>query len=366
MNPNKTTDLASTSLPTHCDILGNIVAATNSLDFKRFLESDSHPVTNDKPSKLNSDFYDLFAQTLIGFSQEDDEKTNTDSDTQVDYHANRDTGGKVNEERDGEWIQEPQEPQDLAQEFQEDTGNTVATASSKPFLKPDKAPPRAQGTPAATVLDAFTNANEYYAAAKPMHTINSVATAANPYKSFRDDIPLSLRKPFKIPFATNTSVITPQTKNQRSQPGNSPPVTMIKITTNGAPTLPHLNVETDLLPQAPITTSTVNTGETNSTDNIYNSPYISQSLKPRNEDLVLSEELEPLRPLILSQHEAFSQSIKDLGKINLTFTKTIEQKKESYDSLKTHKKTPRSLCIRCELTASPSYSSNSKFKLLKE
>ena len=44
----------------------------------------------------------------------------------------------------------------------------------------------------------------------------------------------------------------------------------------------------------------------------------------------------------------------------------IEQKKDSYETLKNHKKPPRSLRIRCELTASPSYSSNPKFKLLKE
>jgi hypothetical protein len=165
------------------------------------------------------------------------------------------------------------------------------------------------------------------------------------------------------------SVITPQEKNRRSQPRNLSSLTTYEAPLNDAPDSPHLYTNTELLPKTPILTLTGFTlthEDINVTTGVYNSPYIAQSLKPNNEALTLPEELEPLRPLILSQHEAFSQSIKDLGKINLTFSKMIEQKKDSYETLKNHKKPPRSLRIRCELTASPSYSSNPKFKLLKE
>jgi hypothetical protein len=101
-------------------------------------------------------------------------------------------------------------------------------------------------------------------------------------------------------------------------------------------------------------------------DGIYISPIIDQTLKPRNEDVTLSPELEQLRPLILSQHEVFINLIKDLGEINLTFTKLIKKKKDSFAQLQNHKKIPRSLCIKCELTTSPSYTSHSRFLHLKE
>jgi hypothetical protein len=57
------------------------------------------------------------------------------------------------------------------------------------------------------------------------------------------------------------------------------------------------------------------------------SPYLDQSLKPYNDQLELTPELEPLHQLILSQHEVFKQPIVDLGDITLSFTKT-NQKEE--------------------------------------
>jgi hypothetical protein len=68
----------------------------------------------------------------------------------------------------------------------------------------------------------------------------------------------------------------------------------------------------------------------------------------------------------LSQHSVFANLIKDVGNTNLTFTKLIQKKKDSFLQLKNFKKIPRSLRIKCKLTASPPYTSHNKFQLLKE
>jgi hypothetical protein len=99
---------------------------------------------------------------------------------------------------------------------------------------------------------------------------------------------------------------------------------------------------------------------------IYNSPYLKKEFKPTVNSFELPPELKLLQPLILSQHEAFSTSIKDLGNITLILSKIIEKKKESYSSLKNDKKIPRSLRIKCELTASPYYENDQDFLRLKE
>ncbi len=98
----------------------------------------------------------------------------------------------------------------------------------------------------------------------------------------------------------------------------------------------------------------------------YSSPYIGDEFKPTNATLEISQELELLKPLILSQHEVFTQLIKDLGNINLVLSKIIEKKKESFNHLQNGTRIPRSLCIKCELTTSPSYSNNQDFLELKE
>jgi hypothetical protein len=82
--------------------------------------------------------------------------------------------------------------------------------------------------------------------------------------------------------------------------------------------------------------------------------------------LKLKADLETLRPLILLQHEAFSQYSMDLGELNLSLTKIIERKKESYSLLDQKKKIPRSLHIKCTLSASPDFSNDAQFIQLKE
>jgi hypothetical protein len=68
----------------------------------------------------------------------------------------------------------------------------------------------------------------------------------------------------------------------------------------------------------------------------------------------------------MSQPEILAPHISELGNINLTHPKIIHKKKDSYQQLTTHNKIPRSLRIKCELTTSPSYSSNPKFIQIKE
>jgi hypothetical protein len=75
--------------------------------------------------------------------------------------------------------------------------------------------------------------------------------------------------------------------------------------------------------------------------------------------------LEPLRTVILSQHTALENHIKELGSTCLNFTTVIEQKKESATKLHTDKRIPRSLRIKCELSTSPSYENNPDFITLK-
>jgi hypothetical protein len=99
--------------------------------------------------------------------------------------------------------------------------------------------------------------------------------------------------------------------------------------------------------------------------NFYHSPYLKKEFKPDINSFELPPELKSLQPLIMSQHEAFSTLIKDLGNITLILSKIIEKKKESYNSLKNDKKIPRSLRIKCELTTSPYYEEDKDFLNLK-
>jgi len=99
--------------------------------------------------------------------------------------------------------------------------------------------------------------------------------------------------------------------------------------------------------------------------NFYHSPYLKKEFKPDINSFELPPELKSLQPLIMSQHEAFSTLIKDLGNITLILSKIIEKKQESYNSLKNDKKIPRSLRIKCELTTSPYYEEDKDFLDLK-
>jgi hypothetical protein len=104
-----------------------------------------------------------------------------------------------------------------------------------------------------------------------------------------------------------------------------------------------------------------------STGKLHISRFIDNSIKPNTESKIsLPPELESLTPLIMSQPEVLASHICELGHINLTHIKAINKKKNSYQQLTTHNKIPRSLRIKCELTTSPSYSSNPKFLQIRE
>jgi hypothetical protein len=144
-------------------------------------------------------------------------------------------------------------------------------------------------------------------------------------KSYRDNIPDSLKKPFRGPRKksntkeghSTTNPYTPKgkrspnevTPNTSRQPnsndpsqntnGNQPNLTKILDTQTAANDLFNLKF---------------------SATKIYTSKYLDDAFKPSPNSITLAPELEPLLPLILSQHEAFSQYIKDLSIMNLTHT----------------------------------------------
>jgi len=99
---------------------------------------------------------------------------------------------------------------------------------------------------------------------------------------------------------------------------------------------------------------------------LYYSPLLDPSQRPSEATIILSPELEPLRQLIMSQHEAFSVNIKELGEITISSTSAIDSKVNSYKQLKFHNKIPRSLRIKCKLTTSPDFSNDEIFLSLKE
>jgi hypothetical protein len=191
-------------------------------------------------------------------------------------------------------------------------------------------------------------------------------TPLNPYKNYKDSIHPSLKKPFRIPFRSSATslatVITPQPKvntssNHKGKESSNPPNKItIQETQHSKLTHSH-DAEMTEIPQEPLKKHN---------KDLYISPYIDESLKPNTKDVSLNPDLEQLRPLILSQHVVFSNLIKDMGDTGLTFTKLINKKKESFSQLKNNKKIPRSLRIKCKLTASPPYTSHKKFQLLKE
>jgi len=99
---------------------------------------------------------------------------------------------------------------------------------------------------------------------------------------------------------------------------------------------------------------------------LHHSPFLDDYSKQPNSSLDLNQDMEALRPLILSQHKAFTQHIKDLGEINLTLTKFIEKRKDSYISLKHNNKIPRSLRLKCTLSTSEAYEKDGDFLRIKE
>jgi hypothetical protein len=216
-------------------------------------------------------------------------------------------------------------------------------------------------------------------------------------------VPLSLRKQFRIPFKGKAPVVTPNSKATLSstktiQAGhttkivnaagtNQTPTTSSKKTaTNDAdnlnqkppakPVLPILNEYENALNNTRDISENLGTEGLNAVMqrllpkrelfDIYDSPYLNKMFKPTLESLNLTQELEQLTQLFLSQHEALTSPIKNLVTTNLTLTKMLEEKKKSSQLLHDHKKIPRSLRIKCELTTSPSYSSHPVFLKLKD
>jgi hypothetical protein len=217
-------------------------------------------------------------------------------------------------------------------------------------------------------------------------------------------VPLSLRKQFKIPYKANAPVVTPNSKaipfsvlakpvEHPSHDANHKEKTQAPNATKG---IRHTTNDIDYLSlKQPARTLPLmsdklkhkdhrakDSSEDSNTDNleeatqrffpnrelfeIYDSPYLNKMFKPTFDSLNLADELEPLAPLLMSQDEALTNSIKNLITSNLTLTKLLEKKKESFLSLQENKKIPRSLRIKCELTTSPSYSAHPSFLKLKE
>jgi len=124
-------------------------------------------------------------------------------------------------------------------------------------------------------------------------------------------------------------------------------------------TTPPFQTNHSIIPE---NTTIINTNVTLTNPFLLN---IKQASNSSTRNIKLPQELEPLRTVILSQHTALENHIKDLGSTCLNFTTVIEQKKESANKLHTDKRIPRSLRIKCELSTSPSYESNSDFITLK-
>jgi len=190
-------------------------------------------------------------------------------------------------------------------------------------------------------------------------------------RSYRDDIPDSLKKPFRDPRKKSNSkkghpTANPHTPERKRSPNEVTPNTSRQTNSNN----PNQNTNGN---QPNLTTILDPQTAANDLFNlkfkatkIYTSKYLDDAFKPSPNSISLAPELEPLLPLISSQHEAFSQYIKDLSTMNLTHTKTIEKKRASFLQLKEHKKIPRSLRIKVELSTTPAYSSQNDFVRIRD
>jgi hypothetical protein len=74
---------------------------------------------------------------------------------------------------------------------------------------------------------------------------------------------------------------------------------------------------------------------------LHHSPFLDSHSKTPYSSIELHQDMDALGTLILLQHKAFTQHIKDLGEINLTLTKIIEKRNNSYISLQYNNKIPR-------------------------
>jgi hypothetical protein len=204
-----------------------------------------------------------------------------------------------------------------------DTEKDTGTESTNPYVTSNKGTLRNSNT-----LESFTSAFRTGTGSPILHNEYGVVIRQN-------------KTPYRVPYASGkgASVVTPQSKNNDYTE---------TTTTDGTTTIHNHRSET--------TRHTYTKGlNLNKTLKIYHSALLDEEFKPTNESLTLSPELEPLRHVILSQHEGFTHLIKNLGHINISLTKIIEKKKDSLLQLTKNNKIPRSLQIKCELTTSAAY-----------
>jgi len=169
------------------------------------------------------------------------------------------------------------------------------------------------------------------------------------------------KRPYQVPLSNTTSLVTPHQATDHVSINGLSTAENLETTNHNTATIPSPvdqgfqihSSNPSLLPK------TIN-------PMIYDSAFLNKKFKPKPNELLLEPEIEPLRPLILSQHEAFTQTIKDLGITSIMLTKIIENKKESCLQLTENNKTPRSLRLKCALTTSPSYADNQEFLRLRE
>jgi len=95
-------------------------------------------------------------------------------------------------------------------------------------------------------------------------------------------------------------------------------------------------------------------------------PFLQTPSDSNKKPFNLPPELEPLKTVILSQHNALRQHIIELGKTSLHYSNTIKKKKDSSINLIVNEKIPRSLRIKCDLITSPNYEDNPNFIILKK
>jgi hypothetical protein len=189
---------------------------------------------------------------------------------------------------------------DLIHLTQRDDDSSTSTSSPSPKHKIRYNLLKNLATNSATVGSPTTEAIRAALTATPVKTNANTATVTDSEVSNKKDNPLN----------TASSIITPQSKR------NSNAAT--SITTRQENDTNHLPKATSV--------------------KFYHSPYLKKEFKPDINAFELPPKLKSLQPLIMSQHEAFSTLIKDLGNITLILSKIIEKKKESYNSLKNDKK----------------------------
>jgi hypothetical protein len=159
----------------------------------------------------------------------------------------------------------------------------------------------------------------------------------NPFKTANgnDITPRPRTASFQVPFNNITPIATPH-QPETPVTGNSEHVT---VNTN-VQNIPMLN-EVEQTNQNESTQTTNIYLPHHFKDTLYDSALLNKQFKPNPAELILDPETEPLRQLILLQHGAFTQTIKDLGITSVTLTKLIEKKKESCQQITAQTKTPR-------------------------